>query len=278
MGHLGFCGTGKSLKVARAALHFWEEPPISGDKGSGTIFFSGCNLKCVYCQNYEISTGGKGKEITVDRFVELCLDLQKQGANNINLVTPTHYIPLIKKGILLAKEKGLKVPIVYNSSGYESVEALKELEGIVDVYLPDLKYYDDDLAISYSKAPHYFVIATKAIREMFRQVGPCQFDENGLITKGVIVRHLLLPTHLDDSKRIIQYLYETYHDDIYISIMNQYTVIRTLPFPELNQTVTDEEYDELINFAIDLGVTNAFMQEGGTASESFIPDFFEFQG
>ena len=278
MGHLGFCGTGKSLKVARAALHFWEEPPISGDKGSGTIFFSGCNLKCVYCQNYEISTGGKGKEISIDRFVELCLDLQKQGANNINLVTPTHYIPLIKEGILLAKEKGLKVPIVYNSSGYESVEALKELEGIVDVYLPDLKYYDDDLAISYSKAPHYFVIATRAIREMFRQVGPCQFDENGLITKGVIVRHLLLPTHLDDSKKIIQYLYETYHDDIYISIMNQYTVIRTLPFPELNQTVTDEEYDELINFAIDLGVTNACMQEDGTASESFIPDFFEFQG
>ena len=278
MEHLGFCGTGKSLKVARAALHFWEEPPISGDKGSGTIFFSGCNLKCVYCQNYEISTGGKGKEISIDRFVELCLDLQKQGANNINLVTPTHYIPLIKEGILLAKEKGLKVPIVYNSSGYESVEALKELEGIVDVYLPDLKYYDDDLAISYSKAPHYFVIATKAIREMFRQVGPCQFDENGLITKGVIVRHLLLPTHIEDSKKIIQYLYETYHDDIYISIMNQYTVIRTLPFPELNQTVTDEEYDELINFAMDLGVTNAFMQEGGTASESFIPDFFEFQG
>lgn len=278
MGHLGFCGTGKSLKVARAALHFWEEPPISGDKGSGTIFFSGCNLKCVYCQNYEISTGGKGKEISIDRFVELCLDLQKQGANNINLVTPTHYIPLIKEGILLAKEKGLKVPIVYNSSGYESVEALKELEGIVDVYLPDLKYYDDDLAISYSKAPHYFVIATKAIREMFRQVGPCQFDENGLITKGVIVRHLLLPTHIEDSKKIIQYLYETYHDDIYISIMNQYTVIRTLPFPELNQTVTDEEYDELINFAVDLGITNAFMQEGGTASESFIPNFFEFQG
>ena len=156
MGHLGFCGTGKSLKVARAALHFWEEPPISGDKGSGTIFFSGCNLKCVYCQNYEISTGGKGKEISIDRFVELCLDLQKQGANNINLVTPTHYIPLIKEGILLAKEKGLKVPIVYNSSGYESVEALKELEGIVDVYLPDLKYYDDDLAIAYSKAPSLF--------------------------------------------------------------------------------------------------------------------------
>ena len=278
MGHLGFCGTGKSLKVARAALHFWEEPPISGDKGSGTIFFSGCNLKCVYCQNYEISTGGKGKEITVDRFVELCLDLQKQGANNINLVTPTHYIPLIKEGILLAKEKGLKVPIVYNSSGYESVEALKELEGIVDVYLPDLKYCHDDLAIAYSKAPHYFTTATRAIREMFRQVGPCQFDENGLITKGVIVRHLLLPTHLDDSKKIIQYLYETYHDDIYISIMNQYTVIRTLPFPELNQTVTDEEYDELINFAVDLGITNAFMQEGGTASESFIPNFFEFQG
>ena len=278
MGHLGFCGTGKSLKVARAALHFWEEPPISGDKGSGTIFFSGCNLKCVYCQNYEISTGGKGKEISIDRFVELCLDLQKQGANNINLVTPTHYIPLIKEGILLAKEKGLKVPIVYNSSGYESVEALKELEGIVDVYLPDLKYCHDDLAIAYSKAPHYFTTATRAIREMFRQVGPCQFDENGLITKGVIVRHLLLPTHLDDSKKIIQYLYETYHDDIYISIMNQYTVIRTLPFPELNQTVTDEEYDELINFAVDLGITNAFMQEGGTASESFIPNFFEFQG
>ena len=277
-GSTGFCGTGKNLKVARAALHFWEEPPISGDKGSGTIFFSGCNLKCVYCQNYEISTGGSGAEISLERFVELCLDLQKQGANNINLVTPTHFIPLIREGIKKAKEKGLSIPIVYNSSGYESVEVLKSLEGIVDVYLPDLKYYDDALAISYSKAPDYFAIVTKAIREMFRQVGPCQFDKNGLITKGLIVRHLLLPTHLDDSKKIIQYLYETYHDDIYISIMNQYTVVRKLPFPELNRTVTEEEYDELINFAMDLGVTHAFIQEGGTSSESFIPDFFEFQG
>ena len=275
---IGYCGSGKNLKIARAALHFWEEPPISGENGSGTIFFSGCNLKCVYCQNYEISTGGKGKEISINRFVELCLDLQKQGANNINLVTPTHFIPLIKKGILMAKKKGLTLPIVYNSSGYENVNALKQLEGIVDIYLPDFKYCDETLAVTYSKAPNYFTIAKEAIHEMFRQVGPCQVDQQGLLTKGVIVRHLLLPTHENDSKKIIKYLYQTYHDDIFISIMNQYTVTRTLPYPELNQCVTDEEYDRLIDYALDLGITNAFIQEGGTASESFIPNFDEFKG
>lgn len=278
LNQIGYCGVGKNLKVARAALHFWEEPPISGNQGSGTIFFSGCNLKCVYCQNYEISTGGKGKEISLEKFVELCLDLQQQGANNINLVTPTHYIPLIKEGILMAKKKGLTIPIVYNSSGYESVESLKELDGIIDVYLPDFKYYDETLAVTYSKAPHYFSIASKAIQEMFRQVGPCQFDDQGIIKKGVIVRHLLLPTHENDSKKIINYLYQTYHDDIFISIMNQYTVTRKLPYPELNQTVSDIEYDDLINYALDLGITNAFIQEGGTASESFIPNFDEFEG
>ena len=274
---LGFCHAGNKLKVARYSLHYWEEPCISGDNGSGTIFFSGCNLRCIFCQNYEISTNNKGKEITIDEFSDICLKLQDNKANNINLVTPTIYLPLIKEGLILAKKKGLKIPIVFNSSGYESVESLKELEGLIDIYLPDFKYYDDTLGEKFSNVKNYSNITKEAIKEMYRQVGKPKF-KNDLMIKGVIVRHLLLNTHIDDSKKIIDYLYKTYKDNIYISIMNQYTPIRHIDkYEELNHTVSDTEYDELINYACDLGITKAFIQEGETCKESFIPDFDKFE-
>lgn len=273
-GALGFCQAGNTLKIGRASLHFWEEPCLSGERGSGTIFFSYCNLKCVFCQNYQISEDASGKEVSIERLSDICLELQNQGAHNINLVTPTHYIPLIREGLLLAKKKGLKIPIIYNTSSYETVESLQLLEGLIDIYLPDLKYYYDDLAVSYSHAPNYFSYATDAINEMFRQVGPPLFDKNGLMQKGMIVRHLILPGKVYDSKKVIDYLYKQYKDDIFISIMNQYTVVRPCQkYPELNQEVTKEEYDEVINYALDLGIKNGFIQDDETNSSSFIPSF-----
>ena len=271
---IGVCGANNKLKVARAALHYWEEPCISGEEGSGTIFFSNCNLKCLYCQNKKISTGGYGKYITIDRFSNICLELQEQGANNINLVTPTHYVPSIIKGIKKARKKGLTLPIVYNTSSYESIETLKKLDQIVDVYLPDLKYKNDELAKNYSNIKNYFDIATRNIEEMYNQVGNPIFNKKGIMLKGVIVRVLLLPGHIDDAKEIIKYLYDKYQNNIYISIMNQYTPINKKErFPNLNCKVKDEEYNDLIDYACDLGITNAFIQEGETCTESFIPDF-----
>lgn len=276
-GELGFCKSPKNIKIARTSLHFYEEPCISGKNGSGTIFFSHCNLRCIFCQNYDISINQFGKEITLKHFANLCLSLQEHKAHNINLVTPTCYIPQIKKGIQKAKKLGLTIPIVYNTSSYETKEALKSLDGIIDVYLPDFKYYDNQLAIKYSQASNYQETAKKAIAEMYRQTGPILLDDTGIVQKGVIVRHLMLPTHLEDSKKIVKYLYDTYHDNIFISIMNQYTPIRHLPQEELNHTVTEKEYDELINYAYDLGIRNAFIQEGETQKESFIPDFSHYQ-
>ena len=268
----GYCLAKDKMVISRFSRHMWEEPVISGDNGSGTIFFSGCNLKCVYCQNHEISSTLKGKEIDIDEFVRICLKLEKSGVHNINIVTGTHFLPLIKEGIVKAKEKGLSIPIVYNTSSYEKVSSLKEMEGLIDIYLPDLKYYDDNLSKKYSSCDNYFEVATSAIDEMYRQVGK-PVIKKGLMKKGVIVRHLMLPTHLEDSKKIIKYLYDTYKDNIYISIMNQYTPVRKTNYKELNDTVKDSEYDELINYALDLGVKNAFIQEGGANLESFIPDF-----
>jgi len=270
---VGFCKATDTLKIARADLHFFEEPCISGDKGSGTIFFTYCNLKCVFCQNYEISSDNIGKEISIERFSEICLNLQNKGALNINLVTPTHYIPLIKEGLKLAKLKGLTIPIVYNTSSYETTDSLKLLDGLIDIYLPDFKYYNDDIAIKYSSAPNYVNVCKDAIAEMYRQVGKPVFDEDGIMKKGVIVRHLLLPNMEDDSKKIIEYLYNTYKDNIYMSIMNQYTPMKKLKYEELNHTINDDIYDDVINFAYDLGVRNAFIQEGETQKKSFIPDF-----
>lgn len=275
-GKVGFCGGGSQIKIARCDLHFWEEPCISGKNGSGTVFFSYCPMRCVYCQNHKISHLGVGKTISVYELADCFLDLEKKGANNINLVTPTHYVPQIIEALAIAKKEGLALPIIYNSSGYENVETIKMLDGKVDVYLPDMKYFDDRYAIRYSGAKNYFKIASLAISEMFSQVGKCVFDENGIIKRGVIVRHLMLPHLLFDSKKIIDYLFKTYGDDIFLSIMNQYTPVATLPkdFPELNEKISERYYNSLIDYALNLGIKNAYIQEGETAKESFIPEFF----
>lgn len=308
----GFCGMPDRVTIARAALHMWEEPCISGNVGSGTVFFSGCTLRCVFCQNYSISTMRQGTEITVDRLAEIFLELQDMGAWNINLVTPTHYVPQIIRALDTAKGRGLSLPVVYNTSGYERVETLRMLDGYVDIYLPDFKYVDRGLAGKYSGAPDYFEIASAALAEMVRQVPEAVFkapeaalsmppsgaemeavapqagkDSQAIASladaaaqpaqmlRGVIVRHLLLPGCLMDSKRVVRYLYETYGDRIYMSLMNQYTPLPQVAvrFPELNCKVKRKSYDKLVDYALDLGVVNAFIQEGAAAKESFIPDF-----
>ncbi len=273
----GFCGLNNKIRVALAKPFFYEEPPISGTNGSGTIFFSGCNLKCSFCQNIKISKFNKGKEITITRLSEIMLELQKKHVHNINLVTPTMYIPSIVKAIKKAKKMGLKIPIIYNSSGYETNEAIRLLDGLIDVYLPDFKYFNDELAFKYSKTKDYLENAKKAIAEMIKQTGPCKFDDNGMIIKGTIVRHLLLPGMKNDTKKILSYLYNTYHDDIYISIMNQYTPNKYVEFKELKKPISKNDYDEIIDYAINIGIKNAFCQIGETVSESFIPEF-NFEG
>lgn len=252
----------------------WEEPCISGTKGSGTVFFGGCSLGCIYCQNAQIRDGKSGKEITAERLAEIFFELKGQGANNINLVTPTHFVPHIINALDIAKLQGLDIPIVYNTSGYEKVDTLKMLDGYIDIYLPDFKYYQAETAREYSNAPDYVDYAKKAVAEMVRQTGKPQFFDNGIIKKGVIVRHMMLPQHLDESKKIIKYLYETYGDDTFISIMNQYTPMPAMKnHSVLGRKITETDYENLINFAIDTGVENGFVQEGETASESFIPAF-----
>lgn len=272
---LGVCQVSNRVKVARAALHFWEEPCISGNNGSGAVFFSGCSLHCVFCQNEEISHGKVGQEITIDELAGLYIDLQNQGANNINLVTGTHYIPQIVESVTIARKKGLNIPIIYNTSGYETVGSLRLLEGIVNTYLPDFKYMDNSLALKYSHAKDYPDVAKEAIAEMVRQCSKPQFDNNGFIRSGVIVRQLLLPGHVKDAKAIIKYLYETYSDNIYISMMSQYTAMPQIAanYPELNRRVTKREYDSLIDYALSIGVENAFIQDRAVAKESFIPEF-----
>ena len=275
-GQVGYCKVSDELIVARAALHMWEEPCISGEEGSGTVFFSGCSLGCVYCQNYNIANNLAGKMISIERLCEIFLELQEKGANNINLVTPSHYVPQIIEAIQLARHHGLRLPIVYNSSAYEKVDTLRLLEGKVDIYMPDLKYMNPEPARLYSKADDYFEYAEKAIEEMVRQVGRAELDERGMMRRGAMVRHLLLPGYLSDSKRIIKYLYDTYGDTIYISIMSQYTPLpRMAACPLMNRRVAEKEYEELIDYAIDLGIENGFIQEGETASESYIPEFDE---
>lgn len=273
-GKTGVCGVPGELQAARAALHMWEEPCISGEEGSGAVFFSGCPLGCVFCQNHEISSGQAGKRISVERLAEIFLELQEKKANNINLVTAGHYAPLVRQGLILAKQQGLTIPIVYNSSGYEITETLQMLEGLIDIYLPDFKYMDPELARKCSHAPDYPDRAKESLKEMVRQVGEPQFDERGMMKKGVIVRHLLLPGCLTDSKKILRYLYETYQDRIYISIMNQYTPMPGVQGdPLLGRKVRKKSYEALLDYAIGLGVENAFFQYGETAKESFIPAF-----
>lgn len=290
-GQTGYCGQSDKIKAARAALHMWEEPCISGQSGSGTVFFSGCNMNCVFCQNYPVSRGRCGKEISPERLSEIFLELQAQKACNINLVTPTHFIPQIKEALEHAKSYGLSIPVVYNTGSYEKADALKELEGLIDIYLPDLKYFSPDLSKKYSFAENYFTYASSAIEEMVRQTGTPVFaaqnlpetdtgkdDYSGpLMKKGVIVRHLLLPGCRKDSQNILQYLYSAYKNDIYVSIMNQYTPVPSYldikKYPELNRTVSRREYDKLIDYALALGIENGFIQDGVTCSQSFIPAF-----
>lgn len=273
-GQTGVCGVSAEIRVARAALHYWEEPCISGEKGSGAVFFSGCSLHCVFCQNREISDGKAGKVISKERLSDIFIELAGKGANNINLVTPGQYIPDIVWAVSDARRRGMKLPIVYNTSGYENVTELKLLEGIVDVYLPDFKYMDSALSAKYSRAKDYPSVAKQAISEMVRQQPDVVIDDaTGLIQKGVIVRQLLLPGHVNDAKAILKYLHDTYQNSIYISMMSQFTPIALKDYPEINRTVTRREYERLIDYAIKIGITNAFIQEGDVAKDSFIPAF-----
>ncbi len=299
-GKTGFCGQGASIKAARAALHFWEEPVLSGiqpekgdplspgsDKrrGSGAVFFSCCNLRCVFCQNHDIALGEVGKEITVERLSEIFFELKDKGAYNINLVTATPFIPRVCEAIYDAKQKGFDLPFVFNCGGYESTDALKMLNGFIDIYLPDMKYYSAECGKKYSNAPDYFERAKSAIDEMYHQVGDPVFDDGGMMKKGVIVRHLVLPGEVAESKRILRYLHDTYGDSIYISIMNQYTPMTDVlskssacdKLPDLFRKVTAEEYDRVVDFALKIGIEKAFIQEGETAEESFIPAF-DYEG
>lgn len=273
-GQTGVCGVSAEIRVARAALHYWEEPCISGEKGSGAVFFSGCSLHCVFCQNREISDGKVGKIISKERLRDIFLELKAKGANNINLVTPGQYIPDIVWAVRDARRYGMVLPIVYNTSGYENADELKQLEEIVDVYLPDFKYMDSALSAKYSRAKDYPSVAKQAISEMVRQQPRVVIDDaTGLIQKGVIVRQLLLPGHVNDAKAILKYLHDTYQDSIYISMMSQFTPIALKDYPEINRTVTRREYERLIDYAIKIGITNAFIQEGNVAKDSFIPAF-----
>lgn len=273
-GQKGFCGGGNLVRVARAALHYWEEPCISGESGSGTVFFSGCTMRCVFCQNKEISRSEVGKEITIERLAEIYLELAAKGANNINLVTPMHYAPQITAALDIARKNGLTLPIVWNTGGWERRESVAAVRDYADIWLSDFKYFDSSLGESLSKAPNYFSVAAAALDQMVKQTCEPVFDENGIMRRGVIVRHLMLPGHLDDTKNVLRFLYENYGDSIWISIMNQYTPMCSDPrFPELSRTVSDEEYNEAIDFACELGIENAFVQEGGTVGESFIPPF-----
>ena len=270
----GFCGGGALPKVARAALHFWEEPVISGDEGSGTVFFSGCPLQCVFCQNHDISSGNFGQEISIERLAEIFLELQEQGANNINLVTATHYVPQIIEALDLVKGK-LQIPVVYNSSGYETMETLKLLEGYVDIYLPDLKYMSNERALRYSNAKDYVETATAAILEMFRQVGAVEYNERGMLKKGLIVRHMVMPNGAEDSAEVLRWIAEHLPlDDILVSIMSQYTPFhRSEEFPEIHRRLSEEEYDGVLDVLDELDIENGFCQELSSATEEYTPSF-----
>jgi len=273
-GERGFCGASDKIKIARVSLHMWEEPCISGENGSGTVFFSCCNMKCLYCQNYGISTQNHGYELTERELADKFLMLQEQGANNINLVTPTHFVPQIIQALDIAKEKGLTLPVVYNCGGYENAETIKLLSGYIDIYMPDMKYFSDEYAIEYSSAPNYFDVAKKALAEMYSLVGKPVFDESGIMKRGVIVRHMMLPGLLFDTKKILDYLYSTYKDDIYISLMSQYTPMPNVSgHPKLDRRINPKHYDAMVDYCVELGIKNAFIQDGSSATESFIPDF-----
>lgn len=264
--------------VSRAALHLWEEPCISGISGSGTVFFSGCNMGCVFCQNKKISRGEAGRAIDIMRLTEIFFELKEKGANNINLVTADMFIPSVREAIISAKDRGFDLPFLLNTSSYINVDVVKSLEGLIDIYLPDMKYIRNQDAVRYSNAPGYVEAAKAAIDEMVRQQPECQFhdtlDGQHLLSRGVVIRHLLMPGMLIQAKMIVKYLYERYGEKVYISLMNQYTPNGELEnFPEIDKKVTSRDYNSLIDYAAALGVSNGYMQVGETAKESFIPDF-----
>lgn len=267
----GFCGMTNKIKLARAELHFWEEPCISGEKGSGTVFFSGCPLKCVYCQNEEISSGGFGKEITIERLAEIFRELEEKGAHNINLVTPTHYSEQILEALEIYRPK---VPIVYNCSGYESVETLKKFKDIVDIYLTDIKYFDSEVSLKYSKAENYFKVAAEAVKEMISQQPENIFDKNGIMQKGVIIRHLVLPLNVTQTKKILQWIKNELPENVIISLMSQYVpTANTSEFKEINRKITTREYEKALDCMEELGFENGFMQELSSSKKDFIPPF-----
>lgn len=271
---VGYCGAGDKVKVALVSLHKWEEPCLVGDNGAGTIFFSNCNLRCVYCQNHEISHGGFGEEISIERLAEIFIEQQERGAANIELVTPTHYAPQICVAVDLAKERGLTLPVVYNTNAYENVETLELLRDRVDIFLPDLKYIDDEVAVTYSDAPNYYDVAIRAIEKMFDMVGDTKFDSRGLMLRGVIVRHLILPNFRRDAVKILDRLYEKFNDRILISLMNQYTpMFKAAEHHEIDRRLTKFEYRSVVNHAADIGVGNCYIQLGDTVGEDYIPKF-----
>ena len=270
--YIGRCKSTDKVKIALYSTHNFEEPCISGEKGSGTIFFSNCNLNCVFCQNYEISQQGRGKEIEIEELAEIMLKQQEKGVENINFVTPTSYSIQIKEAIIIAKENGLKIPIVYNTNGYENVETLRELEGLIDIYLPDLKYYYNSLGKKFSKVDNYFEIATNAIKEMYRQVGRPILNEKGVMQKGLMVRHLILPNNIENSKRCLKWLKENFNDKIYISLMAQYfPTYKAKEISEINRKLTPKEYEEIENYLYDLDIENGYIQELGEHEEEYVP-------
>lgn len=270
----GRCKCDNKIKIALASVHNYEEPCISEKNGSGTVFFSNCNLNCIYCQNYEISQLGKGKEITIEHLAQIFIKQQEKNVNNINLVTPTMYVPQIIEAIKIARKKGLNIPIIYNSNGYENVETIKKLNGYIDIYLPDLKYYSNEIAVKYSKAPNYFEIATKAILEMINQVETPEFNENGLIKKGVIIRHLVLPGHIQNSKHILKWLKENVNSRAYVSVMAQYfPTYKAKEDKYLNRKLTNKEYSEIEQYLYLLDIENGYMQDLGKHEEEYVPDF-----
>ena len=271
---IGRCKSTDKIKVALCSIHRFEEPCISGKHGSGTVFFSNCNMNCVYCQNYEISQEGKGREISIEELAEKFIEQQNKQAENINLVTPTSYAFQIIEAIKLAKKKGLKLPIIYNTNGYESIETLKELEGYIDVYLPDLKYYDNEIAKKYSKIENYFEIATKAIKEMYRQVGSPKLDEQGMIQRGLMIRHLVLPNHIDNSKKVLKWIKENINENVYVDIMAQYfPTYKAKEVKDLNRKLTKSEYKEIEEYVYQLDIKNGYMQNLGEHEEEYVPQW-----
>lgn len=269
---VGRCKSKDTVKVALASIHNFEEPCISGRNGSGTVFFSNCNLSCEFCQNYEISQQGLGKEISIERLAEIFIEQQSRGADNINLVSPTSYAVQIIEAIKIAKNNGLKIPIIYNTNGYENIETLKLLEGYIDIYLPDLKYAENDLAKKYSKIENYFEIATSAIKEMYRQVGKNEYDENGIIKAGIIIRHLILPNHTENSKKVLKWIAENMPKNITVSVMAQYfPTYKAKEIEGLNRKLTKEEYEEVENYLYDLDLENGYIQELGEHEEEYVP-------